>query len=824
LDGYLGAEIRAGQSTPLVSRSGALLGMASTYWREPHELSASELRSLDVLARMAADLIERSRAEEKLREGEERFRNMADTAPVLIWVSGPDKLCTFFNKPWLQFTGRTIEQEMGNGWATGVHPDDLDRCLATYSWSFDTRCSFRIEYRLRRADGEYRWLLDNGVPFYRGGEFAGFIGSCVDVSEQKLIEQRLRANEVQLKDAQRLAKVGSWELDIETDRIHWSDEMFRIFGRPSDVPSDVSAVLRHAHPKDREKLLEANYKIRSSIEPVEVEHRIIRPDGEMRFARSIIEAIRNDQGVLARIVGATQDITEQVKARELLRESEKRLRNAERLAQVGNWHWDISTNHVTCSEELLRILGNPQDYTSTFERFLQAVIPQDRERVHQWGKDCLAEKSGRPIEFQIARPSGDLRTVSCTCEVLLNEDGSPGRMVGTCQDVTDSRRAQDEAFARQKLESVGTLANGIAHDFNNLLGGVLAQADLALEESDAGSSPIEELKGIREVAIRGSEIVRQLMIYAGRESEDLELVDVSRIMKEMLKLLRVSVSKHAVVKTDLGKDLPAVRANATQIRQIAMNLATNASDAIRDRDGVIRVTTRRVTLGGPAAISSRNSGENDYLQLEVSDNGRGISEEMQARVFDPFFTTKSAGHGLGLAVVHGIVRGLRGSIHLTSEPGKGTTVKVLLPCAEGKAGATSDPMSGAERPARPSEAFTALVVEDEDPLRQAVVKMLRKKGFEVLEAANGSAAIDLLRASGGKIDVMLLDMTLPGASSHEVVAEAAKARPDIKVILTSAYSQKMLTPPLSASQIRGFIRKPFQLGDLVQTLENAFAS
>jgi nitrogen-specific signal transduction histidine kinase/CheY-like chemotaxis protein len=406
--------------------------------------------------------------------------------------------------------------------------------------------------------------------------------------------------------------------------------------------------------------------------------------------------------------------------------------------------------------------------------------------------------------------------------VVLDEEGLPPQIFGTCQDITDSRRAQEESFARQQLESVGTLASGIAHDFNNLMGAVLAQADLALEEVDAGSSPKEELKGIRDVALRGSEIVRQLMIYAGEEKEIVGLVDVSQIIKEMLKLLNVSVSKHAVVKTDLGKDLPAVRANAAQLRQIVMNLVTNASDAIGDRDGVIRVTTR-VTLGRAAAIS-RNSGVNDYLQLEVSDNGCGMSQEMQARVFDPFFTTKSAGRGLGLAVVHGIVRGLRGSIHLTSEPGKGTAFKVLLPCAEGKAGATNDPMSGAEQSARPSQAFTVLVVEDEDPLRQAVFKMLRKRGLEVLEAANGSAAIDVLRASGGKIDVMLLDMTIPGASSHEVVAEAAKARPDIKVILTSAYSQEMLRPPLSASQIRGFIRKPFQLGDLVQTLRNAFTS
>src|SRR5262249_44678425 len=219
-------------------------------------------------------------------------------------------------------------------------------------------------------------------------------------------------------------------------------------------------------------------------------------------------------------------------------------------------------------------------------------------------------------------------------------------------------RAQEQAFARQKLESVGTLASGIAHDFNNLLGGVLAQAELGLGELAEGSSPEEELKAIRDVAVRGSEIGRQLMVYAGKESPVVGLVDVSQVCEEMLELLKVSVSKHAVMEAHLAKDLPRVRANAAQLRQLVLNLVTNASDAIGGRDGVIRVSLSRVKVGrSPGTISDRLA-DGAYLQLEVSDTGRGMSLETQDKVFDPFFTTKSAGHGLGLAVVQGIVRGL----------------------------------------------------------------------------------------------------------------------------------------------------------------------
>jgi CheY-like chemotaxis protein len=198
-----------------------------------------------------------------------------------------------------------------------------------------------------------------------------------------------------------------------------------------------------------------------------------------------------------------------------------------------------------------------------------------------------------------------------------------------------------------------------------------------------------------------------------------------------------------------------------------------------------------------------------------------MSAETQARVFDPFFTTKSAGHGLGLAVVNGIVRSLHGKIHLASEPGKGTTFQILLPCDRT---AIPDPSSPAKEGVHFPESATVLVVEDEEILRQAAAKGLRKRGFEVLEAANGSAAIEVLRARGSRIDVILLDMTFPGNSIHEVVGEYAKARPDSRVVLTSAYSEEMARATMSAPQIRAFIRKPFRLADLVKTLRDSLSS
>jgi C4-dicarboxylate-specific signal transduction histidine kinase len=233
---------------------------------------------------------------------------------------------------------------------------------------------------------------------------------------------------------------------------------------------------------------------------------------------------------------------------------------------------------------MYRIYGKSLDPVPTYEETLQSIVAQDRERVAQWVKDCVTEKKGSYIEYQIALPNGELRTVSTIGEVLLDEERVPLRLFGATQDITDVRFAQEESLAKQRLESLGTLASGIAHDFNNVLGTIMALAELATTELATGSHPDEALKLVREVAIRGSEIVRQLMIYAGKERDVLdELTDVSKVVEGMVGLLKATVSQHATLVTDLDQNLPAVKARPVQLWQIVLNLVMNASDAIKFR-------------------------------------------------------------------------------------------------------------------------------------------------------------------------------------------------------------------------------------------------
>jgi CheY-like chemotaxis protein len=253
-----------------------------------------------------------------------------------------------------------------------------------------------------------------------------------------------------------------------------------------------------------------------------------------------------------------------------------------------------------------------------------------------------------------------------------------------------------------------------------------------------------------------------------------------------------------------------------------MNLIINASEAIGQNDGVIRVTTSHAILPLESSASPPNLPPGDYAILEVSDTGCGIGEEMQAKVFDPFFSTKLAGRGLGLAVVQGIVRDHGGAINLISAPGEGTTFEIFLPLSERAEAGQGAVVRSSGREGRRASGLV-LVVEDEEALRLAVSNMLRRNGFKVLEAIDGHSAIELIRAHHSKIDVMLLDMTLPGMSSREVLEEALRIRPDLKAILTSAYSRETVDASFAGLRVEHFIRKPFQFEDLIGVLEDALS-
>ncbi len=373
----------------------------------------------------------------------------------------------------------------------------------------------------------------------------------------------------------------------------------------------------------------------------------------------------------------------------------------------------------------------------------------------------------------------------------------------------------------QKLESLGVLAGGIAHDFNNLLAGIMGNTSLALLEMSPTARARPLLERAEATARIASELTRQMLAYSGRGRFVIEPIDLSQLVEEMARLLEVSLTSRAVVRYEMAANLPMVEADASQIRQVVMNLVTNASEAVEGTSGVIRLRTGLVRaderyLGGYWLADDVVPG--DFVFVEVSDTGRGMAEATKARLFDPFFTTKRTGRGLGMAAVLGIVRGHHGAIKVYSEVGRGTTIKVLLPVSQGSI--ISRAAEVAAEPRAPTDALV-LVVDDEETVRNIACEILTHIGCRTLAAGDGQAAVDIFRQRPDEIDLVVVDLTMPIMDGEEAFRIIRSIRPNVPIILTSGYNRQDSAARFAGRNISGFLQKPWTAKDLIAVVGEA---
>jgi PAS domain S-box-containing protein len=436
---------------------------------------ATDLRRVEELKKSEAVLRE-------TRESEERFRLMADFAPVLIWMSGPDKLCTYFNKRWLDFTGRSLDQERGNGWAEGVHPDDLQRCLDTYTLAFERREEFRMEYRLRRHDGEYRWIFDDGVPrFNQDGSFAGYVGSAVDVTERKLVDIAVRESEERFRLAAQAGKMFAYDWDTVTDAVAGSGECAQILGIDEATPTTGQELMALVHPGDRERLAVAIAKLSPEKPNIQISYRRVRPDGAVIWVERIGRAHFNEQGRMVRMVGMTTDITERMLTERELALANDRLRMAMESGKSLAWDWDIKSGTNSWFGDLRSILGMPADgYVGRIEDFHSRVHADDRERVLEAVKDAKESKKTFEAEFRILWPDGTLRWVAARGKFHYSPNGEPERMLGIKVDITE-RKLMEVALreSEERLRLAAHVGKMYAFDWDVATDVIIRSAEAA---------------------------------------------------------------------------------------------------------------------------------------------------------------------------------------------------------------------------------------------------------------------------------------------------------------------------------------------------------
>jgi PAS domain S-box-containing protein len=803
--------------TQRIRKDGRRIEVALTI--SPIRNSAGTIIGASTIAR---DITDRKRAEAALRESEKRFRAMFFQASVGVAEVGLDYRWLLLNDRLCEILGYSRGELSGKTFLDITHPDDVELARNTVGQLLAGEVSsLSMEKRYVGKRGNTIWARlytslvrdEHGQPHY-------FIAVIEDVTDRKQAERALLDSELRLAMAHSAASLGVWDCDLGNDVINFSGEYARLFDlSPGQTSLTTNEWLALVHPDDRERILSGLPKSVEGMQTQEIEFRVLRSDGTVRWLLGKGAVFPGEPGRPARMSGVNFDITERKEAEEALRQSELLYKRIVEIIPECIFALDVTPEGrfiiagFNPAEEEAVGLSNAE----ACGKFIEDLLSEETaSTVIAHYRHCLETGTLIKYEEEVDMPAGRRRFYTSLIPI---RDGSGviHRIVGCCVDMTEMKHAQEAAFARQNLESLGVLASGIAHDFNNLLGGILATAELALSEHADGSSVEDELQRIKTLSIQGADIVRQLLTYGGQENPTLEPVNISLLVEEMLQLLRISISKHAVLKAELGPHLQHVFASPAQIRQIVMNLVINASEAIGERDGVIRVTTALVQVNQELRSAVRLP-EGDYVRLEVSDTGSGMSSEVQARIFDPYFTTKSAGRGLGLAIMQRIVRGHGGAINVTSTPGQGTTFQVWLPCTDRKASAERLEIARTVERQLPFREGTVLIVEDEDNLRIALAKALRRKGFAVMEAADGNAAMDLVRGQRDDIDVILLDVTLPGISSREIFEEAQRGG-KLKVILMSAYSKDTVNTSFSRLRIDRFIRKPFRLDDLVHELE-----
>ncbi len=453
--------------------------------------------------------------------------------------------------------------------------------------------------------------------------------------------------------------------------------------------------------------------------------------------------------------------------------------------------------------------------------------------AHCPGVAAIATGRSVTTEVHNVRADGVAFWVRIQAFPIRNASGNVKGFIEVAEDITEFKKTQEERrkleerfLQTQKLESLGILAGGIAHDFNNLLVSMLGNVDLALTTTPPESPVRPYLQRIDSAATRAADLTNQMLAYSGKGRFVVEPINLSRLVEEMGHLLGTVVSKRAHIKQNLDPDLPPVEADATQLRQVFMNLITNASDALGDKDGTITVTTGTVEIDASYLSGSyldAPMADGRYAFVEVSDTGCGMDRETRNKIFDPFFTTKHTGRGLGLAAVLGIVRSHKGGLRVYSEPGSGTTFKVLFPILEnpGKGVGPAPVFPAGDERATARAGGMVLLADDEEAVRDVARMMLEGAGYTVLTAADGVEAVELFRNCPGAITAVILDVTMPRMGGEEAFRELRRIDPAVKVVLSSGYNEQETVNHFLGKGLAGFIQKPYRTRALIEKVAQA---
>ena len=699
---------------------------------------------------------------------------------------------------------------------------------------------FVSEVRRGSDDGDRLWVSENAHEVRNGGgQLLYYEGTVENVTERVLAQEALKSSQEQFNLITRQIPGMVYVVHITPDGRrsyrYVSHGVRDIYGlEPSAVMNNPELIARYRHPDDVAHL-QADLK-RITEKPVSLvgEYRVVLPNGDVKWVLQHSSAVSSDAAGQLR-VGLLLDITDRKQAEAALSASEALWRLAMESAGDGVWDWNIATGEEFLSDRIKSIYGyegaEPLNLASDLDR---RTHPDD---LAQMFADRQEHFEGRaPLyrnEHRVLCKDGSWKWVLSRGVVISrDEDGKPLRMVGTHTDITEIKQAEvqqrmleTQLREAQKLEAIGTLAGGVAHDFNNLLAVILGNLALAREDVGPEHPAQESLNEISRASVRARHLVQQILAFSRRQAQELKRQPLRPLVAETLTLMRSLLPAGVQQVEDFSDQELPVLADATQMQQVLMNLCTNAWQSMEGRAGRITVGLHRVAMD--AAMSHRLGGlaPGAYAHLSVGDNGPGMDAHTLQRIFEPFFTTKppGAGTGLGLAVVHGIVKAHKGAITVQSQPGEGTRLDIYLPLAPSleQADPTPNGPTALLDSKRVSNGRHVVYIDDYEAMVFLVGRLLRKQGYTVSSFTSGEQALAWLRHEAGPVDIVVTDHNMPGMSGVEVAAAVAQCRPGLRtVLITGHLSDEVLAQAAAVGvvEVMGKQDSMAELGEAIQQL------
>ncbi|UCG22299.1 MAG: PAS domain S-box protein [Deltaproteobacteria bacterium] len=768
------------------------------------------------------EIEERRRAEEELRKSEERHRSILENIEEGYFEVDLTGNFTFVNDALCKIAGYDRNEMIGMNNRDYTTRKTAKEMYRVFNKTYETGEPARIvDYDIFRKDGSTRTLeLSASLMTDTTGQAVGFRGVVRDVTERKQAEEALRESEERYRSLFKNNHTVMLIIDPETADIvdanpaacsfyGWSHKELtskKITDINTLTDEQVFQEIERAKSEENQHFFFRHRLAKDEIVDVEV------------FSGPIM---LNGKQLLYSIV---HDITDRKQAIEALRASEEKYRTVLEANPDPVVVYDIEGKVVYFNPAFTRVFG-----WSLGERLgkqMDSFVPEENwPETRMMIERVLAGESFSGIESNRYNKENKIIPVSISGAVLRDMDGNPVGSVINLRDISEQKNLESQLHHAQKMEAVGTLAGGIAHDFNNLLQAIQGYTELLLMRRKEGEPGFRELQEVIRASKRGAELTQQLLTFSRKVESKRKPLDLNQEVGELRQLLERTLPKMIEVEFNLDPELQMIKADSTQLKQVLMNLALNAKDAMPE-GGKLVIETQNITLDQEFCKRYAEIKPGDYILLSMADTGHGMEKETLEHIFDPFYTTKEVGKGtgLGLAIVYGIVKNHEGYVMCYSRPGSGTSFRIYLPASEAATEheeaveplESKSPVMGGDE--------TILLVDDEKFIRELGVDVLGQAGYTVLTAGNGEQALEVYRKERDRVDLIILDLIMPGMGGSKCLEELLKIGPQARVLIASGYSPDASTKGALETGAAGFINKPYDTKQLLELVRKILDS